>query len=154
MKIPSVRVIDRNFNLLGEIDDYESLQFTRRFYRAGEFELHIALHKQHADKLQKENIIIIDNKGHKSGIIQYREIGQDDKGIETLIVKGPSLGGVLDRRITVTDNFDRVRGPAETVMKHYIDNHLINGDFPDRRVPFLLTQLTKAGECDSMAKPI
>ncbi|CAI6023672.1 hypothetical protein PAECIP112173_00352 [Paenibacillus sp. JJ-100] len=136
MKIPSVRIIDRNFNLLGEIDDYESLQCTRRFYRAGEFELHIALHKQHADKLQKENIIIIDNKGHKSGIIQYREISQNDKGIETLIVKGPSLGGALDRRITVTDNFDRVRGPAETVMKHYINNHLINGDFPDRRVPF------------------
>lgn len=136
IKIPSVRILDRDFNLLGEIDDYESLQLTRRFYRAGEFELHIALHKQHVDKLQKENIIVIDNKGHKSGIIQYRQIGQDDKGIETLIVKGSTLGGALDRRVTVTDNFDRVRGPAETVMKHYVNNHLINSSVVARRVPF------------------
>ncbi|WP_339194255.1 siphovirus ReqiPepy6 Gp37-like family protein [Paenibacillus sp. FSL P4-0176] len=135
--IPSIRIIDRNFNLLGEIDDYESLQFTRRFYRAGEFELHIALHKQSVDQLQKENIIVVDNQMHKAGIIQYRQIGQDDKGIETLIIKGPTLGGILDRRVTVTDNFDRVRGPAETVMKHYINNHLINSVNVQRRVPFM-----------------
>ena len=137
LHIPSVRVIDRNFNLLAEIDDYESLQFTRRFYRAGEFELHIALHKQGVDKLQKENVIVVDNQMHKAGIIQYRQIGQDDKGIETLIIKGPTLGGILDRRVTVTENFDRVRGPAETVMKHYVANHLINPTNTQRTVPFM-----------------
>ncbi|MEC0110400.1 siphovirus ReqiPepy6 Gp37-like family protein [Paenibacillus taichungensis] len=137
MHIPSVRVIDRDFNLLAEIDDYESLQFTRRFYRAGEFEMHIALHKQGVDQLQKENIIVVDNKMHKAGIIQYREIGQNDQGIEVLVIKGPTLGGILDRRVTVTDNFDRVRGPAETVMKHYVSNHLIISTNTQRRVPFM-----------------
>lgn len=137
LHIPSVRVIDRNFNLLAEIDDYESLQFTRRFYRAGEFELHIALHKQGVDQLQKESVIVVDNQMHKAGIIQYRQIGQDDKGIETLIIKGPTLGGILERRVTVTDNFDRIRGPAETVMKHYVNNHLISSANVQRRVPFM-----------------
>lgn len=138
LHIPSVRVIDREFNLHAEIDDYESLQFTRRFYRSGEFEMHISLHKQGVNQLQKERIIVVDNKMHKAGIIQYREIGQNDKGIEVLVIKGPTLGGILDRRVTVTDNFDRVRGPAETVMKHYIDNHLINCVNPQRRIPFLV----------------
>lgn len=137
LHIPSVRVIDRDFNLLAEIDDYESLQFTRRFYRAGEFEMHIALHKQGVDQLQKENIIVVDNKMHKAGIIQYREIGQNDQGIEVLVIKGPTLGGILDRRVTVTDNFDRVRGPAETVMKHYVSNHIINAANTQRNVPFM-----------------
>lgn len=137
LHVPSVRVIDRDFNLLAEIDDYESLQFTRRFYRAGEFELHISLGKQGVDQLQKENIIVINNKMHKAGIIQSRNITQNDQGIEVLVVKGPTLGGILDRRVTVTDNFDRVRGPAETVMKHYVNNHLINSVNTQRRVPFM-----------------
>ncbi|MGF6356758.1 hypothetical protein ABIE27_004682 [Paenibacillus sp. 4624] len=138
LRIPSVRVIDRDFNLKAEIDDYESLQFTRRFYRAGEFEMHISLHKQGVDQLQKERIIVVDNKMHKAGIIQYREIGQNEQGIEVLVIKGPTLGGMLDRRVTVTDNFDRVRGSAETVMKHYVNNHLISSTNTQRRVPFLI----------------
>ncbi len=43
-KVP-IRIIDKDFNLLGEIDDYESLIFIRRFSRVGEFELHINLEK-------------------------------------------------------------------------------------------------------------
>lgn len=132
---PSVRILDQEFNLLGEIDNYESLQFTRRFYRPGEFEMHIHIGKRHTDQLLHDQVICINNQPHKSGIIRYREITQDDSGIETLIVKGPTLGGVLDQRITVTDNYDRIRGPAETVMKHYVTNHLISSTYPDRNIP-------------------
>lgn len=132
---PSVRILDTDFNLLGEIDNYESLQLTRRFYRPGEFEMHIQLGKRHTDQLLHDRVIYINNQPHKSGIIRYREITQDDSGIETLIVKGPTLGGVLDQRVTVTDNYDRIRGPAETVMKHYVTNHLISSIYADRNIP-------------------
>ncbi|WP_055108951.1 siphovirus ReqiPepy6 Gp37-like family protein [Paenibacillus ihumii] len=135
MAAPSVRVLDTQFNLLGEIDDYESLQFTRRFYRAGEWEMHIALGKQNVDALQIDRIIVVGKDPEKSGIIIQREIVQDEQGIETLVVKGPTLGGVLNRRITVTDAYDRIRGPAETVMKHYIANHLTNSIYLDRNIP-------------------
>ncbi|WP_051421287.1 siphovirus ReqiPepy6 Gp37-like family protein [Paenibacillus massiliensis] len=129
--------MDTAFNLLGEIDDYESLQFTRRFFRAGEFELHIALGKQHTDKLVKDNIILIGNQPHKAGIIESRQITLED-GVETLTITGPDLCGILARRITVTDSYDRVRGRGETVIKHYVKNHLIEGTYPERRVPFLV----------------
>ncbi|MYX18867.1 hypothetical protein GTY77_02075 [Streptomyces sp. SID8380] len=132
---PSVRILDTDFNLLGEIDNYESLQLTRRFYRPGEFEMHIQIGKRHTDQLLHDRVIYINNQPHKSGIIRYREITQDDSGIETLIVRGPTLGGVLDQRIIVTDNYDRIRGPAETVMKHYVTNHLISSIYPDRNIP-------------------
>lgn len=132
---PSVRILDTSFNLLGEIDNYESLQLTRRFYRPGEFEMHIQIGKRHTDQLLHDRVIYINNQPHKSGIIRYREITQDDSGNETLIVRGPALGGVLDQRITVTDNYDRIRGPAETVMKHYVTNHLISSIYPDRNIP-------------------
>jgi len=141
MKAPAVRILDTNFNLLGEIDDYESLQFTRRFYRAGEFEMHIALGKQSVEKLQKDVVIMVGNQPHKSGIITQREI-PDENGIEKLVVRGLTLGGVLDRRITMAVNYDRVRGAAETVIKHYVDNNLVNGTYATgiyagRRIPFI-----------------
>lgn len=142
MAAPSVRILDTSFNLLGEIDNYESLQLTRRFYRAGEFEMHIQLGKQHTDQLRHDKVLCINNQPHKSGIIMHREIVQDDKGIETLVVRGPTLGGVLDRRITLAESYDRTRGPAESVMKHYVNNHLVNGAYAtgmhaDRHLPVL-----------------
>lgn len=136
MKAAPVRILDTDFKLRGEIDDYESLQFIRRFYRAGEFEMHIAIGKQNVDQLLKDRVIIVNNQPHKSGIIMHREINQDDKGVEILTVRGPTLGGVLDRRVTVTDNYDRIKGPAETVMKYYVNNHIVNGVYPERGIPF------------------
>lgn len=142
MAAPSVRILDTDFNLLGEIDNYESLQLTRRFYRAGEFEMHIQLGKQHADQLLHDRVICINNQPHKAALISHREITQDDKGIETLVVRGPTLAGVLDRRITLAESYDRTRGPAESVMKHYVNNHLVNGAYAtgmhaDRHLPVL-----------------
>ncbi|MCM3291818.1 siphovirus ReqiPepy6 Gp37-like family protein [Paenibacillus sp. MER 180] len=138
MAAPSVRILDTSFNLLGEIDNYESLQLTRRFYRAGDFEMHIQLGKQHTDQLLHDRVLCINNQPHKSGIIMHREIVQDDKGIETLVVRGQTLGGVLDRRITVTDNYDRIKGEAESVMKHYVQRHIVDGIYPERKVPFFV----------------
>ncbi|MFD3260833.1 siphovirus ReqiPepy6 Gp37-like family protein [Paenibacillus lentus] len=138
MTAPSVRILDTDFNLKGEIDDYESLQFTRRFYRPGEFELHIALGKQSVDQLLLDRVICINNQPHKSGIITHTEIMQTDQGVETLMVRGSTLGGVFDRRLTVSDTYDRVRGAAETVMKHYVNNHIVHGIYAERRIPFFI----------------
>ena len=37
----SIRILDKNINLLAEIDNYESFNLVRRFYKYGEFELRI-----------------------------------------------------------------------------------------------------------------
>ncbi|MBO9596705.1 MAG: siphovirus ReqiPepy6 Gp37-like family protein [Cohnella sp.] len=136
MGAPSIRVLDTAFNLFAEIDDYESLQFTRRFYRAGEFELHIALDKQNVDQLVKDRVIYVGNQPHKAGIIQRREV-KTENGIETIIIRGPTIGGVLDRRVTVTESYDRISGPAETVIKHYVHRHIVDGLYPGRSIPFV-----------------
>ncbi|OAB48453.1 siphovirus ReqiPepy6 Gp37-like family protein [Paenibacillus antarcticus] len=142
MGAPSVRILDTNFNLHGEIDNCESLQLKRRFYRPGEFEMHIALGKQSVDQLIKERVIVVNNQPHKSGLIMSRQIIEDN-GIETLIIKGPTLGGVFDRRLTVTDSYDRISGNAETVMKHYVNNHIVNGVYADRNIPFFAVATNK-----------
>lgn len=71
MKNIPIRIITPNFELLGEIDNYESLIFINRFFKPGEFELHININKQHIDKLQEDNLIIIGNNPKKVGSIEY-----------------------------------------------------------------------------------
>lgn len=135
----SIRIIDRNFNLLGEIDDYESLIWIRRWHKAGEFELHININKHNTHILQKENVILFEDK---AGIIRYREIELDEsgKGGETLTIKGSSLSSLLGRRITIppTGNaYDVINSNAESVMKHFVDVNCINPADASRKIPNL-----------------
>ncbi|NOJ74136.1 hypothetical protein HMI46_26890, partial [Paenibacillus alvei] len=123
---------------MGEIDNYESLQFIRRFFGTGEFELHISVGKQYADTLQKGNVIMLVGHAHKSGIITSRQITLGEDGTQTVVAKGTTLEGVLDRRVTVTQDYDRVRGAAETVIKHYVNQHISNASDPDRKIPYFI----------------
>jgi hypothetical protein len=138
-----IRIITPNFELLGEIDNYTSLQFTRRWSDVGEFELHVNRYMQHADKLQKNNLIILGGQTNKVGIIKHREIALDENGksTENWVIKGPTLKGVLSQRITLppsTTAYDNKQGDAETVMKHYVENNAVNPADVNRIIPNLI----------------
>ncbi|MDM5349674.1 hypothetical protein QUF65_02075 [Lysinibacillus sphaericus] len=57
MKNIPLRIIDDEFNLLGEVDRYSSAQIGISWSGIGELELQINRYLQHADKLVKGNII-------------------------------------------------------------------------------------------------
>jgi len=139
MKNVSIRVISPQFELLGEIDDYESLQFTRRFYKVGEFELHVNMDKNNTDKLQKNNLIILGSCFNKVGIIMYRENLPDENGNDELIIKGPTLKGVMSRRLIVPsisgDGYDSESGSIETILKAFVNNNVVNPTNIDRKIP-------------------
>lgn len=127
------------FNLLAEIDDYESLVWTRRWHKPGEFELHINVHKQATDTLQKGRLVLT---GSKVGIILHRELvqGTGGKGEEQVAIKGAALVSIVGRRITVPPAgyaYDRVNGPAETIMKGYVVRNCIVPTDGKRVVPNL-----------------
>ena len=136
-KIP-IRIIDKDFNLLGEIDDYESLQFIRRFYKVGEFELHINMDKANTDALVKNNLIILGSSLNKIGIIMHRENQVDDNGIDELIIKGPTLKGIMSRRLIVPpvngNGYDSQTGSIETILKGFVNNHVVNPTDANRKI--------------------
>lgn len=114
-----IKIIDNSFNFLGEIDDYESLIFTRSYSGIGSFELRINANKNSVDKLQNENIIFLTDK--KAGVILHREI--DTANQETLIVKGLTLKAYIGRRITIPPvglAYDYKNDQAESIIKHYV----------------------------------
>lgn len=137
-----LRIIDTDFNLLAEIDNYESMFFTRSFHGIGEIEVRINRYKQHTDKLLKGNIIIIGSDTKKVFQIKHREIelGEDGKVTENWLIRGLSLKAVVGQRITIppsTTAYDTKEGNAETVMKHYLTNNIISPVDPNRIIPQL-----------------
>ena len=55
-----IYVYTRDLELIGIIDFFSSLRWRRKYYEAGEFELHIPLNSQTEKYLKKDNLIIRD----------------------------------------------------------------------------------------------
>jgi Siphovirus ReqiPepy6 Gp37-like protein len=132
-----IRIIDNQFNLLAEIDQYESMFLIRRWSEVGELELRINRHMSGANLLTKGNIILVGDALHKVYIIKHREVELDENGkaSENWNVKALALKSVLGQRITLpplTTAYDNKQGDAETVMKHYVDNNVISPSDADR----------------------
>jgi Siphovirus ReqiPepy6 Gp37-like protein len=138
-----IRILTPVLDLLAEIDDYESLLFTRRWHEIGEFELRINRYKRHTELLQRGNLIMLGASRNKVGIIRHREIELDENGkkTENWLVKGIALKGVAAQRIVVppaNDSHDRASGAAETVMKHYVNNHIVNPVDVNRKIDMVV----------------
>ncbi|MFS1513623.1 siphovirus ReqiPepy6 Gp37-like family protein [Chengkuizengella sp. SCS-71B] len=132
-----IKVMTPSFEFLGEIDDYESLQFTRRFHKAGEFEIHININKNLTETLQQDHLIVLSS--NKVGVIRHREMKQEST--EQLLIKGYSLQGVLNRRIIIPpmgEAYDKIQTNAETVLKHYVSNNAVEPVNSSRVFPNLI----------------
>ncbi|QQK75107.1 hypothetical protein HUG15_05795 [Salicibibacter cibarius] len=78
--------------------------------------------------------------GDKVGMIRHREIEMDDTGkaSEVWTTQGPDLKGIAEQRITVPPEGraeDRLQAPAETIMKQWVENNLVNPTDSDRAIP-------------------
>jgi hypothetical protein len=134
-----IRILTPQMVLLAEIDNYESLQFIRSKHDVGSFELRINQYKDHTDKLQKYNLIMLGADKHKVGIILHRSIPLDESGksSEQWVIKGIELKGAVGQRITLPPagkEFDELEANGETLIKHYIDNNVVNPLDPNRKI--------------------
>lgn len=135
----SIRIFDKNINLLAEIDNYESLEITRKFNKIGEFELRISSNRLHTEKLVKNNLILFHKDFNKVGIILHREFGysQGKESTDLLIVKGCLLNGLVGRRIVIpniNDSFMSFNGSQEQIIKSFVEMNLIKVSDPSRKI--------------------
>ncbi|WP_284037471.1 siphovirus ReqiPepy6 Gp37-like family protein [Neobacillus sp. 114] len=136
-----IRIITPSFELLAEIDNYESMFFTRSWHGIGQLELRINRYKKHVEHLVKGNIIYINPK--KAFIIKHREIALDENGkaSENWAINALALKSLIGQRVTVppsTTAYDNKSGNTETVMQHYVNNNLINAADPNRKISQLI----------------
>ncbi|WP_324730279.1 siphovirus ReqiPepy6 Gp37-like family protein [Lysinibacillus fusiformis] len=147
MKKP-IRILSLDMDILAEIDSYESMFFNRSFHGIGAIELRINRHMKYANTLLKDNLILIGTDLNKVFIIKHREIELDENGkiTENWLIKGYALKSIIAQRITIPPNHtshDNKSGSTETVMKHYVNNHLINPIDPRRRISQLIIESDK-----------
>ncbi|MFN0222107.1 siphovirus ReqiPepy6 Gp37-like family protein [Paenibacillus sp. KR2-11] len=140
-----IKIFDPNLKYLAEIDNYEFLQWTRRWRSPHAWELQINRNKQNAEYLQADHFIAVQRGGKwRAGRIAHRELPLTENGklSETWTVKGRDFSGVfLDRLAlhgTASGNgYDEQRGIAEEVMRHYVTANCIQPTDPRRVIPFL-----------------
>lgn len=133
-----IRLFDDNLNFITEIDTYQSLVWTSRFSKVGEFQLVINPHIDNADELKEGHIVTYKKR---AGIIAHAEetTAENGKGDDQLVVKGLDLKGLMSKRITVPPEgraYDALTGNAETIMKGYVERNTINTT-PERIIPNL-----------------
>ncbi|MEY9096291.1 siphovirus ReqiPepy6 Gp37-like family protein [Paenibacillus sp. RC84] len=140
-----ILVFDSDMNYLAQIDDYEYLQWTRRWRKPHSWELHINRYKKHVELLMPDHFIAVKRGGKwRTGRIGHKEIGltQEGKISENWTVKGYSLDGVFYDRIALHNvssgnGYDEQNAAAEDVMRHYVNINCINPVDATRTIPFL-----------------
>ncbi|MEG0380921.1 MAG: siphovirus ReqiPepy6 Gp37-like family protein, partial [Kurthia sp.] len=139
----TIRILSLGMDILGEIDNYESMFFNRSWHGIGAIELRINRYKRYADTLLKDNLVLVGTDLNKVFIIKHREIELDENGkiTENWLIKGYALKSIIAQRITMPPlhtSHDNKSGSAETVMKHYVNNHLVNPVDGRRKIPQLI----------------
>lgn len=139
----NLRIMDTDFNLINEVSQYDSLEIVRSWNGIGSVDLKINRYLKGADDLQKDRIIFPQNQLHKAYVILHRDISLDENGkaSENWNIKALPLKTWLSRRITLPPShtaYDNKQGPAETVMKHYVEINAVNPIDPMRKIPRLV----------------
>ena len=134
-----IRILSKELNLLGEVDNYPSFSILRKYYSYGEFQLVTNIKVQNADKLNVGNLVMLGNDKYKVGIIRHKEIRINEAGEEMLTIKGYSLSHFLTQRITIPPTGAAqytIEGNAETVMKNFVKRNCL--DIPGMEFPNLI----------------
>lgn len=122
-----LKIFDRNLNLIGIIDSFDSLIWIRKYHKAGEFFLSTKLDKYTKKLLRKGNIILKNNEA-----VFIEEI--DINGIN-ITCKGRSLLAYLERRIIWgTENLN---SNVENCIRQIVNNQCINTS-AERKIPRLV----------------
>lgn len=130
MTLP-IRIMTRNFELMGEIDNYNSLQITRSWHGIGVMEMRVNRYLKDAGELTVGRIIFPHNKLNKAYVILHREIELDTNGkaSENWIIRALALKSWMGMRATIPPiglNQDEITADAESAMYHYVNNAVIN----------------------------
>ncbi|QKS71893.1 siphovirus ReqiPepy6 Gp37-like family protein [Paenalkalicoccus suaedae] len=132
----AIRILNLDFERIGEIDIYSSFSIVRRWNRPGSFTLKLNVDSPYVDQLIKDNIVVVGGSLRKAGLILYKQFEEGDE--EILTVKGVTLDGIVKRRLVIPESGHtnlEFNGNAESVMKHFIDKTLVNTSDPRRSFP-------------------
>lgn len=128
-------IYNPSLQLIHVMDTYESFRWVRKYTDCGEFELHCPFTLKNIALLAKENIIRKQDS-NEAAYISYRTIKQNDKGEESIVVKGKFLQGYLKRRIIWGNEI--LNTTVEAAIRTLIDKNGITPTVAQRIIPNLI----------------
>lgn len=130
-----IRVFDRDLNYLGQIDDYQSLIYRRKWTNYGEFEITLGYR---CPLLQANRFILLDEDPERSGCIEYIQYEEEK---EKYTVKGFSLLKLLETRITIPPAgkaYQSYKGTPAEIMQQLVQTNAISPTDSRRILPRLV----------------
>lgn len=115
-------LLNTQFETVDFVESYDSLIWTDRYDKAGDFEIFTGLSPQAIAFYQKDFYIWSDESEHQM-IIEDVEIEKNEEDAITLAVTGRSLESILDRRIIW--NLTVLKGNLQTGIKKLLDENAI-----------------------------
>ncbi|WP_368488112.1 siphovirus ReqiPepy6 Gp37-like family protein [Clostridium sp. BJN0013] len=122
-------IYNSNRELVGIVESFEYLRWTRRYSQCGSFELK-AIATQENTALLKEGNIIWKNDDEEAGIIEHLELSQTEQ--EIITASGRFATSFLTRRILWQT--EKLSGDISICVEQLINNNLINPSDVARKI--------------------
>ncbi len=141
MQIP-IRIVDSDYNLVAEIDEYESLSFTRKLNGCGEFYLTMNSSLLGAEHFKLGNLLYIDKD--RTAFIEHIEsvVSPQGDGCENITVVGRTTEHLLNRRI-ILPMTAQMPQKTESLIKLLVRHNLGDMALAGRRINNLSVAASK-----------
>ncbi|MDE6434645.1 MAG: siphovirus ReqiPepy6 Gp37-like family protein [Lachnospiraceae bacterium] len=138
-----IHIYDRNLYRKGTIENHTSLQWHRKYYDCGTFELHAPVTDRNLDLLQSGNVITIGNK-KEAAIIRGDQSEEESTLVNEIVRNGYFLPVYLSDRLT--GSLFNYSGTVEDAMRYMINRaeaipllHIANGIGEQTKIEFQAT---------------
>lgn len=131
-----VRFFNQQLELIGDIDDYAALTYTRKWTTYNTFEMHVS--KFDGELIQRGNFIMLNSDRYRSGIITYFE--DNERETNDITIRGFCPRFLLFERPTIPPNgqdYDTYNTEVENILIGLIDRNCVNPENGNRKIPFL-----------------
>lgn len=131
-----VDILDKSFERIGVIDEYESFIWTERYNEAGDFELYTKMTSDIIDLVQLGNYVQIKNSDYMM-VIETVSLDTDSENGDHITVKGRTIDSLLERRIVWGQSIYQNVGLG-SLLKTLIYNNAINPSDTARKISNLV----------------
>lgn len=128
-------LLNQEYEVHGIVEQYDSIIWTERFTKAGDFEVFLALSPEAIAAYQKDYYLWSSESEHVM-IVEDLEIESKEEAPTMLKVTGRSLESILERRIVW--GMLTLGGNLQAAIKQLITSQIITATDPTRHIPGLV----------------
>jgi hypothetical protein len=133
-----IYAFDTNMNILGMVDSFDSLIWTRRYFETGNCKLLAPWSEKNIALLTRGNLLM-KSDGREAAQISYRGISKEARSSKDQIeITGQFITSWLNRRIILSPV--TADDTAQNLMNRIVSENVTDPTLPNRRIPNLFIE--------------